>query len=404
MKIASFITHLFLFCFLLLPELGQAQLSKKELKTYKKAIKLSEKGKYDDAIETIKPLTISHSDEPQIWEAYVDFYSAKYASRLKFGSNISINVSSKNGSDSMSSALAALLKQAFNGNREKEDYIHAMRLATLKCAGLDNIGMQLRNISYDNTILFDTNISEKGMAWFDKAEIEFMNGNYLKAAGLYQKAIDSDSHFYKAQLYLGDSYYALKDYSKAAPIFRNAIESQPKLIEPRKYYFDALYHMESYEKAKECAVASLLVFPDEGMMSKLAILAILEGKSLEKHWMPREYFPFSVKEKNPEATNHWKFYFEAATKIAPYVNKIGTLNPNEITKEVYPEVYCWEYMLANAPENIEELKTAREMKSLNKLDCYVLYSLFHIDLMNQAAHLAQNNEEKVQKYILDWLK
>src|SRR5690606_35572773 len=112
-------------------------------------------------------------------------------------------------------------------------------------------------------------VSSKAIKFFNKAEEEFKNKNYNKAGEYYQRAIEYQPDFYKALLYLGDTYYFMNNYIEAINKFKQCSEKYPHFLEPRKYLVDAYRKEGLYDKSYEEAIEAVLVYPDLSMFAKM---------------------------------------------------------------------------------------------------------------------------------------
>ncbi len=358
-----------------------------------KGYKLSEKQKYDEAIALVEPIVMNHKKSKELWTIICQLYGERYKA-----SSPSFTISPTGKDKSMEKALAEIMKK-MNGSKEHKDYINIMRKATLICADLEEVGAILRAEVIDSRYKVDSNISEKGKKHFKTAETYFTQHDMVNAIKYYKKALDADPNYYKAYLYLGDAYYINKEYEEAEAIFQECADSFPDLLEPVKYYYDAMYRQSDYKKAYEVALRGLMVCPDIGMQLKFDAVCTQLDKTYKQHWMTRNYFPNKLKGKNSEIElAPWKYYREALDSIKQYADTLtGVLNPNPITKAHYLEEYCWSYMLDKSDKS--KFEFARQMKDKGMLDCYVLFSLFHVDVYNQFHDLSKNNPAKLKKYI-----
>lgn len=374
-----------------------ADLDPKTIKKLEKAQKLTEQNKYDAAEKIYRELADKYPYYGTVWNEYAKFGANRYSFFKRSDKNFNITVTG--GSDSMTQALTELFSSIKPSRIYYDKYMDICREATLKNEYAYYPSIYLRNYFYDKKV--DTEISDTAYYHFQVAERHFGKGNYTEAAKQYQIAVGIDSNFYQARLYLGDSYYMLKDYVTAATYFRNAIKVEPTMVEARKFLVDALANIDADDEAIEECIQSLLLYPDVAMFSKLEALTERKGKKFDRGWIYRDVFPtVSNKVLLTEPKNaSWKFYVDAKIKFdtAYYDKKTGIIKDNPVTKQKYLEVYCWEQMLKQAPK--EHFKTAREMQEKGHLDCYVLFSLFHQDSYAQYAHLSKTDRTRLRTYI-----
>lgn len=396
----NFITSVLL-CFLFVQHV-QADMDPKSAKRTKKANELTLKYKFDDAEKIYRKILTKYPYYSTVWDAYSKMAAYRYAYHKSLDKRFTITVSKKDSSDSKSAdSLAQALTSLLSGALSKTYQDKAIDIyseATLKCEYSAYSSSLLRHTLFDKPV--DEHVKDTAWYPFNKAERQFTRKNYAEAARLYQEAIALDSNFYSAKLYLGDAYYMLEDYVSAAKYFRNAIEESPTNIEPRKYLVDALANIRADEEAIEACTQALLIYPDVSLFLKLSDLLEKKNKEFDRKWMPREIMPGTDTKKITNTGNGpWKYYLEARLNFdtSYYDKKTGIIKANPITQQTYLEVYCWEQMLKNSPENL--FTDARAMQQKGFLDCYVLFSLFHHATEPQFTHLSQNSRDHLRKYI-----
>ena len=201
-------------------------------------------------------------------------------------------------------------------------------------------------------------------------------------------------------MYAGDSYYFKGDYDNAVTWFEKAIKMRPKELEPRKYIVDAYMEQRKDEKAYDECVSAILVHPDIGMFMRMETVAKHLGKTFDRHWVTRDYEP--NKSLEVPADSPWKYYYDAKKNIAQYCDENGVITKeNSLTKQKYSEAYCWEYMLQNTTDS--RFSFAKKMMDAGYLDCYVLVSMYHINLNGQYKNLVEKDSDKIKKYISTYL-
>lgn len=388
---------------------SKAEITKKDVKHFNKSIKMYSKGKYDKAIELISPIVQRNPRNATLWAYKIEYLYRDYLSTKNQGSYFVVT------SSDLSSAkmLQELLNAALGYSIKKAKLLQAIRDCTRFCDDpvLEDASMVLRTEFIDRKYKVDTAISDEAKEIYKEAEQSFWEKNYNDAAELYYEALELEPEYYKARLYLGDSYYLLKEYERAAPIFAECAERFPDLLEPQKYYADALEGMEEWEKAMDAAIEGVLRFPGTGMFRRMEDYAEKMGKEFNREWVARPCPVNVAKDTVDEEDLHldlypeyWKYYVEAKGKIARYTDKEGLLSTNSLTDYSTLEAYCWDYMLERADEDIEELAVAREMKENGTLEEYVLISLFHYDLYDQFKHYVTNNKVESVAYLNSLVK
>jgi tetratricopeptide (TPR) repeat protein len=398
--------HLALFFSLLFfAVLSHAQLSSKDEKKYTNAEKLFDKGKGEDAEKILLKLAQKYPQESRVWNLLTDvqYYNYRVLKKKDKSMNFTVTVKDKDGNVKEDDSLANKLVELLNANKPSviyfKTFINTCRDATLHDPKATKPSMMLRNFYVDAPV--DTAIKEEAWKFFNKAENEFQERNYSNAVGFYKKAIEADSSFYKAKLYLGDTYYHLKDYPNAVKYFRSAVAERPDLLEPRKYLVDALFYMGARDSAMSECINAIICYPDASLFIKYRDGARHQGKDFKRYWVERKVFPNKVGNKEPVAPAAdlpWKHYQDALKDIEPYCDSRGVINKsNTLTKSLYAEVYAWEHMLKNTPE--DKFEAARKLQKLGYLDCYVMVSLFHFDLWDQYKSFAATNKERIKAFM-----
>ena len=392
--------------------------AQKAEKTYAKAEKLADQGKIEKAEETLEKLLVDYPRYGAAWDLLVRIKLYHYDNAPDaniFGKSMSITVKGEDGEikDASADSLAQTLMNLLGGASLKSlayvEFLLTARKATLKSETAYMSAVYLR--SYEVDLEIDTNINDSARYYFNQAENQFQRQNFNTAATLYAKALAHEPQFYKASLYLGDSYYMMRNFVEAAVKFKDAIEKFPMLIEPRKYLIDAYLENESYDEALEQAIASMAVYPELGMRGKLLAAASYNDLKPDFYWIPRGVFPNNYKsnvliKNDPFADNladdsPWKYYLEAKKELNKNVNDIGIITNNAENETMYAEVYAWEQMLSKS--NHPSLDVARKMKEAGYLDCYVFVTCFHFDLLAQFQHFAAANQDRIKDYFTAYL-
>ena len=261
----------------------------------------------------------------------------------------------------------------------------------------------LRNYFID--YLTDTIVPQDAKEEFNKAEKFFTEKDFKNSKLHYQNAIAIKPDYYKATIYLGDSYWYLDNIDSAIYFFSKGIEMNPNLLEPKKYLVDALGYSKKNEQAKSVCIDAICTYPDESMFMKYSDLIKRDGKKFNKHWTKRGCTINRMQTKSSKTKEAvWKVYQEAVNDINAYCNNSGIIiKPNTITNSKYLEVYSWEKMLKSSSKLPDELSFAEKMADNGFLDCYVFISAFHIDLYSQYTDFVKNNKERIKTYIETYL-
>jgi tetratricopeptide (TPR) repeat protein len=379
-----------------------AQLPEKAEKKKEQAAKKYEDGKVEDARKILRNLTEEYPWGTSIWDMLIKLewneYLEKKKESKKYG-GMTVTVT-KDGKEDKDDPLVKALAEILQNGVYKEQFrvfMKTCREATAQCEYIDYASIMIRINKIDEPV--DTAVKKEANKAFLEAEEQFFKKNYNEALKLYKKASELDTTFYKARLYIGDSYYANKEYAEAAKYFKEAIKVKPVLCEPRKYLTDAYLNMGEYDLAATECIKSLLMYPDIGMFGKLETIEKQRGKKFDRYWMPRPVFPDPFLEQEYKGKEKiWKVYLQALKDIKPFCNEKGIIiKSNSLSTSKYAEVYAWEKMMEAAKP--EELSVARKMKAAGYLECYLLFSLYHYDLHQQFKDYVGNNRAQVEKYI-----
>lgn len=251
----------------------------------------------------------------------------------------------------------------------------------------------------------DTSINKSAKTEFDTAEVYFTKNEFENAIRHYHQAIYLEPVYYKANIYLGDSYWHSKKMDSAIYYFNIGIRMCPDLLEPRKYLVDALIFDKRYSSAVSETIDAILIYPDAIMYVKLGDALNEIGKKFEKHWIKRECHVNSMRNTSEKTRNRtWFVYQQAKNEIKEFCDKDGIIvKPNDLSQAKYLEVYSFEKMIKSQKEIPEELKFAKKMMDEGFLDCYVFISIFHFNLYSQFKHFSLHNKEKIIKYFEKYL-
>ena len=399
--------QLLLFSTILLASISlKAQPNFEKVKT--KADKYISKSKYEKADQLLSETLQEAPYWGEGWDklSKLKLFEWELAKREDKGLSFTLSTTDEDGNeiqnDSLTNVFAELLGRANPATIAYNEAINSMNLALIHNNTAYMTSIYLRNYSVDQYP--DTAISKEAMNYFYKAETEFSKRNFAEAAQLYQKALDIEPKFYKASLYLGDSYYALEYYAQAIDKFKEAIEKFPNELEPRKYLADAFFYSGLYEKSLNAACEAIAVYPDLTMLANLQNIAKYNDKSLQLDWTPRAILPnrMNRKEQVNQIMTPWTFYTEAFENIKNQCNSNGIIEYSDLTNTRYLEVYCWEEMLKKSNDPI--LDNARKMQEKGYLDCYVFVNCFHQDFYEQYQDFVANNPGRVEAYLKSQMK
>lgn len=382
-------------------------------KRMKKVNSFISKDKLEKASDKLSDLLTIYSGYGEGWDLqtklkYKFWQDAKQVG-ISFG-NISVEVKGADGEEPDEEAvldalnLAEMLNNFSPAGIAHDTYLRTLRSATMRSYNAYYSCILLR--SETEVMPADTNISEKGLAYYAQAEQYFRAKKYEKAAEYYESAVLEDRDFFKAQLYWGDAYYFMGDYLEAIEQFKKAKAKFPEILEPRKYLVDSYARDKQYQKSVDEAIETFAVYPDFSMVQKLKDALELNNQKISIEWTPRAVFPnFISKDTTGSVSENgpWSFYKKAKNEITQHCTKEGLIKENNgLTECQYLEVYSWERMLEQSDD--PSLKEAKRMKKLGYLDCYVLVTCFHHDFLDQYKDFAKNNKERIIEYFNEFIE
>lgn len=324
----------------------------------------------------------------------------EYYKRCKTLIRVETNRKDEKG-DSLVNFLEELLVSSY-----KMRFIDVCRRSTIE-AGSPSGDMHLRQMLVDFDP--DTAVSEKGLSYYNEGEAFFRKKDFELAELNYRKALREDQHYYKANLYLGDSFWARKFYDSAMVYYAAAIALQPQLLEPRLYMIDALVQSELFYRAKKECIDAFTVYPGHNLKMKFQRILYTENKYMNEHRLLRSFYPNDIDNDNQISMQHdpfWADYRAAKEAVSKYCNEAGIIEPNGEIKDRYLEVYSIRTMLEKHENNLpKSLEFANEMRKKGYLESYVFISLFHIDIYPQFKDYMQDeaNREKTKAFIEEFL-
>jgi tetratricopeptide (TPR) repeat protein len=245
----------------------------------------------------------------------------------------------------------------------------------------------------------DSAISEAGKEFFDNGEQAFVDEKFEEAEGFYRKALNEDPTYYKAILYIGDTYWVREQPDSALLYYERARDMHPKLLEPRKYIVDALIDQGLYYRAKKECLAALCVYPGFDMKMKMQRILEVENKWMNDQRFIRFFYPNNYQiEEQRDLFGIWDDYRNSKYKIDKYADEDGIIEENGITDEKYLEIYSLRTMLNKHKDKQlpPYLQFALKMDEEGYFEPYVFISLFHVDIYPQFEHYMSFEENRVK--------
>jgi len=371
-----------------------AQLSEAEDKQVNKALKLFNKGKHDKGIATLDKVQKNNLQNEDLWRYRVQMEYSRYIVQL----NKDLETAEKKYGGSKREQNNFLDKSKSSGY--EIEMLAAASRATLHCEKQELASIIIRIFMVDET---NDRPDKEAKEEYAKGEEKFKAEDYTGAIRHYKKAVEIDSTYYKATLYLGDAYFHNEDFDKAITWYQKACDMRPNLLEPRKYLTDGYIKQKKWSEAYAACIDGIAVYPDVGMFIKLEDICDKQGKSFDRHWVSRLFYPNTLNfVQDPIETSPWSHYRKAKSEIQYFCNQRGIItDKNDKTEAKYMEVYSWEYMLENGEG--AELSFARKMKEAGFLDCYVFISMYHISIQPQFEKWNPENKERIRTYVDTYL-
>jgi len=375
------------------------------VKQINKAIKVFEKD-YEKGIDKLmKYMAKSGGPTLTAFETLVqmEFLDYQKSDKLWDGLNISVSEDEEDsGADSTAQKLINDLKN-YSLNR----FLNVCRRSTIESRSY-TADIYLRIFLVDEVP--DTAVSDEGWEYFGKGEKYFRDKEYELAELEYRKALESDPEFYKANLYIGDSFWAREQPDSAMHFYELAKNQHPTLLEPRKYIVDALVDQGLYYRAKKECLEAMCVYPGFDLKMKMQQILEIESKWMNDYRFIRFFYPNDMRDKEQRDLNGiWNDYRNAKYDISKYCNDDGIIEENGKTDDKYLEVYSFRRMI-NKHKDTElpdYLKFGLKMEEEGYLEPYVFISLFHVDIYSQFKHYMsfEENRDKsvefIQKYLIE---
>lgn len=369
--------------------LAQAQ-SEKQIQ---KAVKVFLNKNYSDGIDLLVKYIYKAADteEGSSYDAYEMWVKMEYM-RLAQYDDLEIEITTNDQGEADSTLY--LLFQGLKSYQE-ELFLDVCRKSTLESSSLTG-EIYLRNylVDYDP----DTAVSEKAKAYFKEGEEFFQKEDFELAELNYRKALNEDSTYYEALLYLGDTFWAREDYDSAIVFFTMAKNMHPDLLEPRNYIIDALMKKGLYYRAKKECLEAFTVYPGVDVKMRFYNILDVENKVLNEHRFIRYFYPNNMKnESQGPLSGIFGSYREAKNDISKYCNEDGIIEANGQTTDKYLEVYSFRKMFETHESELPELlEFGYKAMEDGYLDCYVFISLFHVDIYPQFKDFMSSEENRVR--------
>lgn len=375
------------------------------VKQVNKAIKVFEKD-YKKGIDKLRKY-MAKSGGPSLtaFETLVQMEFLDYQKSDKLWDGLNITVSEEGEQTEADSTAQKLIDDLKNYSLNY--FLNVCRRSTIESRSY-TADIYLRVFLVDEEP--DTAISDEGWKFFGKGEKYFRDKEYELAELQYRKALDSDPEFYKANLFLGDTYWARQQLDSAMNFYEIAKNQHPTLLEPRKYIVDALIDQGLFYRAKKECLEAMCVYPGFDLKMKMQNILEIENKWMNDNRFIRFFYPNDMKEKDQRDLNGiWNDYRNAKYDISKYCNEEGIIEENGKTDDKYLEVYSLRKMINKhkGGELPDYLQFALKMEEEGYLEPYVFVSLFHVDIYSQFKDYMSSEENRdktvdfIQKYLIE---
>ncbi|MFI5150633.1 MAG: tetratricopeptide repeat protein [Bacteroidia bacterium] len=385
---------------------ADAQLSNRDSRKLRKAHSAYLAMNYDAAEKMLTVLCKKYEHDASLWNFMSEIQLFNYYSKARKDDISSLYKKlppdagpEERKRDSLSRIFLSKLETVRPSRYYLLSCTNTWRSATLKCPDAEIPSMLLRMFMLD-PVTTDSSENNLAVLEFRQGQNCFKKQNYADAIIHYHQALQYDTSYYQARLYLGDAYFSNREYVSATASFRDAVKRKPLLQEPRKYLVDALLQMEAYEEARKEAIEALILYPEASLFLKLGQVAKAQHRSFDRHWTERIVFPNQMGDQplNEKGDRDWMEYINGFSLIEKFCDKDGIIvGKNELTQTRYAEVYAWEYMLKKT--QADKFLFARKMQQAGYLDCYVMLSQYHVDFNAQYQHFASRNKERLKAYL-----
>lgn len=364
-----------------------------ETKLIEKSKTLYNKEKYDKAIATLNKVLFAHIHDEDLWGLRVIYENTRYKTQYSKDLTAIFKKIGKGGT-------VTIDMDKLKSTEYRSELLISCYMATLYADHQNLASSVLHDLIIAPSV--DTNINEEARDLRYQGDEEFGLQNYSAAIRKYEKAIDEDSNYYVATFNLAYSYYKDEKYEKAAKWFRKASDLQPEMLDPRFYLVEAYIADKQWGPAYDACLAAMIQYPFVGYFEQMEKICDKQDKTFKRHWMERDYMPnmISIANQSMAGEEPWSFYSTAKDKIMDYCDEDGIIKKSQtVTEQKYLESYSWEYMLKKSDTDEKEFGFARKMQEQGYLDCYTLFSMFHISFWDQYVHFRDANRERIKTYI-----
>jgi len=271
--------------------------------------------------------------------------------------------------------------------------------------------------------------------FFQQAEAAFGRSDWMNASKLYMQAATLDPAWYDAALYVGDSYFRVKDAVNAGMWFAKAIAIDPDRETAYRYWGDAIFQSGDPTGAREKFVQAVVAEPyGKPSFAELVQWAQRSGHQIVRPTITRPEFitPDGVLKIDPvlaastqDGRSSWILYQQyrvahgARTLNQPIVAGAsdinGVLTPSGYRHTIAEEHAALRAMLADIEEKLKSgtlveanvdasIRNIRLLEKANVLGAWVAINAadagIHSDYAEYRAHHREHLVEYVNGYLI----
>ncbi len=371
-----------------------------EMKSLEKAKNYYNKGKYDQAITTLKKVQQIYFYDNYLWDLRCGYEYDRYNKQFKVDYAKALKAKQKGVPKSDNNLAWA------KSTQYRKELIYSCSTASLVCGKQETASMVLHEL-FIEPLDVDAEVKKEAKEIFAMAGVEYKVQNYNSAIRFYENALKADSNYFYANYRIGMCYFKDEKFELAVPYFKKAISIQPDMLNPRLKLVSCYMKIKNWPEAYSSCVNGIIAYPDILFFMQLNEIADKLGKNLNRHWMGRDYLPGILtitEQESVAATSPWSFYRSAKDKIGDYCNDYGVVKKKvDFTEQKYLEVFAWELMLNKTETEEQEFGFARKMQKEGYLDCFAMVSMYHISFSDQYIDFAKKNPDRIRKYIDTYL-
>lgn len=339
------------------------------------------------------------------WEALIKIEYGQYFQLKEMFEEMIVEVENDEADDSTNIATAVNMKSNFLTKNETR-FINACREAAIK-SNSPLPDYHLRKLLVDFNP--DSLVSDTIDTYFKKANSFLLKKDYELARLNYLKVISKNGQHYQSAVYIGNTYWKEKNIDSAIYYFNLAKKFEPALLEPRKYLIDAFTKKGLFFRAKQECIEAFCIYPSNGIKMRYQGLLKQENKWLYTQGIKRDFYANNINDSSQTLlSSPYNTYRNGKIKAEKYTGKDGIIMGNYEISDRYLEVYSWREFLTQKKNPIpKQYRFAQKMEKIGYLDCFVFFSLFHVDIYPQFKSFISSHDNKqrmvyfIEHYLTD---